>query len=110
MNDTTTYSIHDRKEDVRRFNRIETNLKKYKALEQLYYKDVADFEDILANGHQLTNEGLSEVQKVIKFDGKNSLKILGNEYKRMRTGLSRLIRKLLKVRERIKTDNYMLNK
>ena len=90
--DSQVYALRDPKEDIKKFKRVEKDMSQYKKLEQLYFKDLADFEKILADGHILTNEGLNEVKSVITFDGRNSLKILGDEFRKMRTGLSRLIR------------------
>lgn len=108
--DGQVYALRNPKEDMIKFKRVEKELTQYKKLEQLYFKDVADFEKTLADGHLLTNEGLSEVKNVIMFDGRNSLKILGDEFRKMRSGLSRLVRKLLKTREQIKHNNYIINK
>lgn len=97
----------DRKRNYKDFQR---SLKHVRTLQDRYLSSVAEFERLLADGHENFNFSLNMLTKVHEYYESQFVRVVAKEFYKMRKGLSRFVKRLLRTREELKRENYMLDK
>ena len=112
-NDARSYAGYSQIEGPKKnrtYSSLVTDLTDYRRNEEKYFKSVADFEKVLAEGHRQYNRTLDNLSAYNRYRGTQMVNFFAKEFYKNQKGVLRFARQLGDVREKLKTDNYMLNK